>query len=65
MTCIINNGSAYDNDFSWKPCDHLEIFVFVGATNVKPREINEIPPTQYYFKDFGEILEGNCKPERL
>ena len=65
MTCIINNGSVYDNDFPWKLCDHPKKFVFVGATTVRPREITQIPLKQYYFKDFAEILEGNCKPERL
>jgi len=44
--------SVYDNDFSWKLCDHPKKFVFVGAIIIKPRKINEILPKQYYFKDF-------------
>ena len=39
--------------------------MFVGPTTIKPKEINEIPSKQYYFKKFAEILGGNCKPERL
>ncbi|KAI5421721.1 hypothetical protein KIW84_045230 [Lathyrus oleraceus] len=57
MTCIINNGSVYNNDFQWKVCDHSKKFVFLGGTTMKAIELQNIPPKGYFFKDFGEILQ--------
>ncbi|CAL5194466.1 unnamed protein product [Lathyrus oleraceus] len=65
MTCIINNGSVYNNDFQWKVCDHSKKFVFLGGTTMKAIELQNIPPKGYFFKDFGEILQGKCKTDRL
>ncbi|KAI5384423.1 hypothetical protein KIW84_071438 [Lathyrus oleraceus] len=65
MTCIINNGSVYNNDFQWKVCDHSKKFVFLGGTIMKAIELQNIPPKGYFFKDFGEILQGKCKTDRL
>ncbi|KAI5440250.1 hypothetical protein KIW84_025541 [Lathyrus oleraceus] len=65
MTCIINNGSVYNNDFQWKVCDHSKKFVFLGGTTMKAVELQNIPPKGYFFKDFGEILQGKCKTDRL
>ncbi|KAI5405903.1 hypothetical protein KIW84_052597 [Lathyrus oleraceus] len=28
-------------------------------------ELQNIPPKGYFFKDFGEILQGKCKTDRL
>ncbi|XP_058776910.1 uncharacterized protein LOC131651254 [Vicia villosa] len=33
MSCIINNGTVYDNDFQWKLCDHDKKFVFIGEVS--------------------------------
>ncbi|KAI5384725.1 hypothetical protein KIW84_071653 [Lathyrus oleraceus] len=65
MTCIINNGSVYNNDFQWKICDHSKKIVFLGGTTMKAIELQNIPPKGYFFKDFGEILQGKCKTDRL
>ncbi|KAI5415716.1 hypothetical protein KIW84_040939 [Lathyrus oleraceus] len=65
MTCIINNGSVYNNDFQWKVCDHSNKIVFLGGTTMKAIELQNIPPKGYFFKDFGEILQGKCKTDRL
>ncbi|KAI5401138.1 hypothetical protein KIW84_065836 [Lathyrus oleraceus] len=65
MTCIINNGSVYNNDFQWKVCDHSKKLVFLGGTTMKAIELQNIPPKGYFFKDFGEILQGKCKTDRL
>ncbi|KAI5443462.1 hypothetical protein KIW84_012201 [Lathyrus oleraceus] len=65
MTCIINNGSVYNNDFQWKVCDHSKKSVFLGGTTMKAIELQNIPPKGYFFKDFGEILQGKCKTDRL
>ncbi|KAI5425104.1 hypothetical protein KIW84_031054 [Lathyrus oleraceus] len=65
MTCIINNGSVYNNDFQWKVCDHSKKIVFLGGTTMKAIELQNIPPKGYFFKDFGEILQGKCKTDRL
>ncbi|KAI5401770.1 hypothetical protein KIW84_066297 [Lathyrus oleraceus] len=65
MTCIINNGSVYNNDFQWKVCDHSKKFVFLCGTTMKAIELQNIPPKGYFFKDFGEILQGKCKTDRL
>ncbi|KAI5443450.1 hypothetical protein KIW84_012191 [Lathyrus oleraceus] len=65
MTCIINNGSVYNNDFQWKVCDHSKKIVFLGGTTMKTIELQNIPPKGYFFKDFGEILQGKCKIDRL
>ncbi|KAI5414832.1 hypothetical protein KIW84_040338 [Lathyrus oleraceus] len=65
MTCIINNDSVYNNDFQWKVCDHSKKFVFLGGTTMKAIELQNIPPKGYFFKDFGEILQGKCKTDRL
>ncbi|KAI5439987.1 hypothetical protein KIW84_025374 [Lathyrus oleraceus] len=65
MTCIINNGSVYNNDFQWKVCDHSKKFVFLGGTTMKAIELQNIPPKGYFFKDFGEILQGKCKTDSL
>ncbi|KAI5391630.1 hypothetical protein KIW84_076444 [Lathyrus oleraceus] len=64
MTCIINNGSVYNNDFQWKVCDHSKKIVFLGGTTMKAIELQNIPPKGYFFKDFGEILQGKCKTDR-
>ncbi|KAI5419047.1 hypothetical protein KIW84_043302 [Lathyrus oleraceus] len=65
MICIINNGSVYNNDFQWKVCDHSKKIVFLGGTTMKAIELQNIPPKGYFFKDFGEILQGKCKTDRL
>ncbi|KAI5428027.1 hypothetical protein KIW84_033152 [Lathyrus oleraceus] len=65
MTWIINNGSVYNNDFQWKVCDHSKKIVFLGGTTMKAIELQNIPPKGYFFKDFGEILQGKCKTDRL
>ncbi|KAI5392407.1 hypothetical protein KIW84_076988 [Lathyrus oleraceus] len=65
MTCIINNGSVYNNDFQWKVCDHSKKIVFLGGTTMKAIELQNIPPKGYFFKDLGEILQGKCKTDRL
>ncbi|KAI5413543.1 hypothetical protein KIW84_057931 [Lathyrus oleraceus] len=65
MTCIINNGSVYNNDFQWKVCDHSKKIVFLGGTTMKAIELQNIPHKGYFFKDFGEILQGKCKTDRL
>ncbi|KAI5417939.1 hypothetical protein KIW84_042535 [Lathyrus oleraceus] len=65
MTCIINNGSVYNNDFQWKVCDHSKKIVFLGGTTMKAIELQNIPSKGYFFKDFGEILQGKCKTDRL
>ncbi|KAI5430371.1 hypothetical protein KIW84_034813 [Lathyrus oleraceus] len=65
MTCIINNGSVYNNDFQWKVCDHSKKIVLLGGTIMKAIELQNIPPKGYFFKDFGEILQGKCKTDRL
>ncbi|XP_058783975.1 uncharacterized protein LOC131658726 [Vicia villosa] len=65
ITCIINNGNVYDNDFQWKLCDHPKKFVFFSGTTVKPIELNNIPSNRYFFKDFSDILKGECKMDRL
>ncbi|KAI5430375.1 hypothetical protein KIW84_034817 [Lathyrus oleraceus] len=65
MTCIINNGSVYNNDFQWKVCDHSKKIVLLGGTTTKAIELQNIPPKGYFFKDFGEILQGKCKTDRL
>ncbi|CAK8532971.1 unnamed protein product [Lathyrus sativus] len=65
MTCIINNGSIYNNDFQWKVCDHPKKIVFFGGTTMKAIELQNIPPKGYFFKDFGKILQGKCKTDRL
>ncbi|KAI5435567.1 hypothetical protein KIW84_022110, partial [Lathyrus oleraceus] len=64
MTCIINNGSVYNNDFQWKVCDHSKKCVFLGGTTMKAIELQNIPHKGYFFKDFGEILQGKCKTDR-
>ncbi|CAK8540430.1 unnamed protein product [Lathyrus sativus] len=33
MTCVINNGNVYDNDFQWKFCDNIKKFVFLSEIN--------------------------------
>ncbi|KAI5442373.1 hypothetical protein KIW84_011445 [Lathyrus oleraceus] len=65
MTCIIKNDSVYNNDFQWKVCDHSKKIVFLGGTTMKAIELQNIPPKGYFFKDFGEILQGKCKTDRL
>ncbi|KAI5433331.1 hypothetical protein KIW84_020565 [Lathyrus oleraceus] len=65
MTCIINNDNVYNNDFQWKVCDHSKKIVFLGGTTMKAIELQNIPPKGYFFKDFGEILQGKCKTDRL
>ncbi|KAI5406404.1 hypothetical protein KIW84_052940 [Lathyrus oleraceus] len=65
MTCIINNGSVYNNDFQWKVCDHSKKIVFLDGTTMKAIELQNIPPKGYFFKDFSEILQGKCKTDRL
>ncbi|KAI5445307.1 hypothetical protein KIW84_013513 [Lathyrus oleraceus] len=65
MTCIINNCSVYNNDFQWKVCDHSKKIVFLGGTTMKAIKLQNIPPKGYFFKDFGEILQGKCKTDRL
>ncbi|XP_058765056.1 replication protein A 70 kDa DNA-binding subunit C-like [Vicia villosa] len=65
MTCIINNGTVFDNDFQWKLCDHSKKFVFLGGTTMKHMDVQNIPPRKYYFKDFSEINGGNCQLNRL
>ena len=65
MTCIINNGSVYDNDFQWKLCDHAKKFVFLGGTTLKYVDVQNIPPKRYYFKDFSDVLGGKCELNRL
>ncbi|KAI5443167.1 hypothetical protein KIW84_011999 [Lathyrus oleraceus] len=52
MTCIINNGNVYNNDFQWKVCDHSKKIVFLGGTTMKAIELQNIPPKGYFFKDF-------------
>ncbi|KAI5415984.1 hypothetical protein KIW84_041138 [Lathyrus oleraceus] len=32
---------------------------------MKAMELQNIPPKGYFFKDFGEILQGKCKTDRL
>ncbi|XP_058776332.1 uncharacterized protein LOC131650644 [Vicia villosa] len=59
MSCIINNGTVYDNDFQWKLCDHDKKFVFIGGTTVKEVDIQNLPPKRFFFKDFTDILGGN------
>ncbi|XP_050919667.1 uncharacterized protein LOC127137236 [Lathyrus oleraceus] len=58
MTCVINNGNMYDNDFQWKLCDHSKKFVFLSGTIVKPIVIANIPHMKFYFKDFADIMQG-------
>ncbi|KAI5445552.1 hypothetical protein KIW84_013691 [Lathyrus oleraceus] len=65
ITCIINNGNVYNNDFQWKVCDHSKKIVFLGGTTMKAIELQNIPPKGYFFKDFDEILQGKCKTDRL
>ncbi|XP_058752505.1 uncharacterized protein LOC131625658 [Vicia villosa] len=65
MSCIINNGTVYDNDFQWKLCDHDKKFVFIGGTTVKEVDIQNLPPKRFFFKDFTDILGGNCEMNRL
>ncbi|KAI5430322.1 hypothetical protein KIW84_034776 [Lathyrus oleraceus] len=43
MTCIINNGSVYNNDFQWKVCDHSKKIVFLGRL---PTNEQKEKPTQ-------------------
>lgn len=42
-------------------CDHSKKFVFLSGTTVKPIALANIPPRKFYFKDFVDILSGNCK----
>ncbi|XP_058734808.1 uncharacterized protein LOC131606642 [Vicia villosa] len=65
MSCIINNGTVYENDFQWKLCDHDKKFVFIGGTTVKEVDIQNLPPKRFFFKDFTDILGGNCEMNRL
>ncbi|KAI5439127.1 hypothetical protein KIW84_024774 [Lathyrus oleraceus] len=46
-------------------CDHSKKIVFLGGTTMKAIELQNIPPKGYFFKDFGEILQGKCKTDRL
>ncbi|KAI5410336.1 hypothetical protein KIW84_055726 [Lathyrus oleraceus] len=39
--------------------------MFLGGTTMKAIELQNIPPKGYFFKDFGEILQGKCKTDRL
>ncbi|KAI5447932.1 hypothetical protein KIW84_015394 [Lathyrus oleraceus] len=50
---------------AWKVCDHSKKIVFLGGTTMKAIELQNIPPKGYFFKDFGEILQGKCKTDRL
>ncbi|KAI5383874.1 hypothetical protein KIW84_071017 [Lathyrus oleraceus] len=59
MTCIINNGNVYDNDFQWKVCNDMKKFVFLSGTTVKPIELGNIHPKKFFFKEFSEILKGD------
>ncbi|KAI5405834.1 hypothetical protein KIW84_052555 [Lathyrus oleraceus] len=52
-------------DSLWKVCDHSKKIVFLGGTTMKAIELQNIPPKGYFFKDFGEILQGKCKTDRL
>ncbi|KAI5409237.1 hypothetical protein KIW84_054876 [Lathyrus oleraceus] len=52
-------------DSLWKVCDHSKKIVFLGGTTMKAIELQNIPPKGYFFKDFGEILQGECKTDRL
>ena len=65
MTCVINNGNVYDNDFQWKICDHMKKFVFLSGITVKPIELGSIPPKKFFFKEFFEIIQRDCKVDRL
>ncbi|XP_058733120.1 uncharacterized protein LOC131604714 [Vicia villosa] len=56
MSCIINNGTVYDNNFQWRLCDHDKKFVFIGGTTMKEVDIQNLPPKSLYFKDFSDIL---------
>ncbi|KAI5427890.1 hypothetical protein KIW84_033066 [Lathyrus oleraceus] len=39
--------------------------MFLGGTTIKTIELQNIPPKGYFFIDFGEILQGKCKTDRL
>lgn len=65
MTCIINNGSVYNNDFQWKVCYYSKKIVCSWWYHNEGIELQNIPPKGYFFKDFGEILQGKCKIDRL
>lgn len=39
--------------------------MFLDGITIKEIDIKNIPLKQYLFKDFAEILKGNCKTERL
>ncbi|XP_058751126.1 uncharacterized protein LOC131624172 [Vicia villosa] len=65
ISCIVNNGNVYDNDFQWKLCDHDKKFVFIGGMTLKEVDIQNLPPKRFYFKDFSDILAGKCQLNRL
>ncbi|KAI5420863.1 hypothetical protein KIW84_044628 [Lathyrus oleraceus] len=52
-------------DSLWKVCDHSKKNLFLGGTTMKAIELKNISPKGYFFKDFGEILQGKCKTDRL
>ncbi|KAI5447741.1 hypothetical protein KIW84_015257 [Lathyrus oleraceus] len=60
---IVNNKVSITMIFSGS--DHSKKFVFLGGTTMKAIELQNIPPKGYFFKDFGEILQGKCKTDRL
>ncbi|XP_058759871.1 uncharacterized protein LOC131633171 [Vicia villosa] len=58
MSCIINNGTVYDNDFQWKLCDHDKKFVFIGGTTVKEVDIQNLPPKRFFSRTLVIFLEA-------
>ncbi|KAE9604399.1 putative nucleic acid-binding protein [Lupinus albus] len=64
-TYMIQNFYVIPNDLQFKSRHHLYRIQFHGSTTIGRIEYPAIPPTQYDFKKFPEILSGNFRTHLL
>ncbi|KAE9607701.1 putative nucleic acid-binding protein [Lupinus albus] len=64
-TFMIQNFYVIPNNLEFKSCHYLYRIQFHGNTTVGRIEYPAIPPTQYDFKKFAEILSGNFQTPLL
>lgn len=65
MTGILQNGSLQTNDFQYKVSTHPYKLVFGLRTTFKQVDLPGIPSYEFKFQPFGDILNGNYKPDLL
>jgi len=65
QTYEIENFKVSNNDTVVKACDHRFRLTITCATVITKQDFPDIPMASFNFKDFGEVLAGQYRPDLL